>query len=485
VTTTWGPDLRLELTPESSTGRTDTPFTLTASVTDAAGNGASGVPVDFEITAGPGDDDAGTGGNTPESPDLGCVTGGGGPGVPGTCTVTYTEGFNVGGTDSIAAWIDLDGSDATTELDIGEGADESAAGIAGCAAGGVGSGWVPEPDYTDCVTHEWTARVPTTIQAEPEVSNGSIGSPVTISTEVYDQDGNLLVGAGTDTEVRFFFAEGSPNEPDAPGNSPHLRCDTGPTGMCAASYVPVASGTDTICAIAAGPRSRCAEPVDAQERDSSADVVERLIGTEATPTPTPTPTPSPTPTPTPTPTPIPSAATNPAPTPTPSTAPTDAPPTTSTTTPAQAASQPSAADASPAAESPDARPQSARLRPAEPTSAPQPSSVALVMPVSMSPPPSGPSTAVTQPVQAPTNASGPQDVIPNFVMGAVEGLSRVVQPEAAVVVATSFGFPLLLMLAVIGFLLVQGYLDRRDPKLRMAPASSNELIVPFTEDDDL
>ena len=88
-------------------------------------------------------------------------------------------------------------------------------------------------------------------------------------------------------------------------------------------------------------------------------------------------------------------------------------------------------------------------------------------------------------MEAATDASGPQDVIPNLVMGAVEGLSRAVQPKAAVVVATSFGFPLLLMLAVIGFLLVQGYLDRRDPKLRMAPASSDELIVPFTEDAEL
>lgn len=88
-------------------------------------------------------------------------------------------------------------------------------------------------------------------------------------------------------------------------------------------------------------------------------------------------------------------------------------------------------------------------------------------------------------MKAATDQGGPQNIIPNLVRGAVEGLSGAVQPEAAVVVAVSFGFPLLLMLAVIGFLLLQGHLDRRDPKLRVAPRSASELLVPWSEEAEL
>ena len=52
---------------------------LTASVSDLADAGIPGLEVDFEIVGGPGDDDAGTSGNTPTTPDMSCVTAGGGP----------------------------------------------------------------------------------------------------------------------------------------------------------------------------------------------------------------------------------------------------------------------------------------------------------------------------------------------------------------------------------------------------------------------
>lgn len=103
----------LEVSPETASARTATLATLTASVTDTAGDGADGVEVDFEIVAGPGDDDTGPGGDTPTSPDMSCVTASGGPNVPATCSVTYSESDNTAGTDGIRAWIDADGSNET------------------------------------------------------------------------------------------------------------------------------------------------------------------------------------------------------------------------------------------------------------------------------------------------------------------------------------------------------------------------------------
>ena len=69
------------------------------------------------------------------------------------------------------------------------------------------------------------------------------------------------------------------------------------------------------------------------------------------------------------------------------------------------------------------------------------------------------------------------------ISAAAAQVARVVQPAAALAVATEFGFPLLLALAVLGYLLAQGYVDRRDPKLRMAPQHANDGIVAFRTED--
>jgi hypothetical protein len=61
----------------------------------------------------------------------------------------------------------------------------------------------------------------------------------------------------------------------------------------------------------------------------------------------------------------------------------------------------------------------------------------------------------------------------------------VVKPKAAAAVATTFGFPLVLMLAVLMFLLVQGFLDARDPKLRKAPRSKADVVLEFQEEERL
>ena len=85
----------------------------------------------------------------------------------------------------------------------------------------------------------------------------------------------------------------------------------------------------------------------------------------------------------------------------------------------------------------------------------------------------------------PASAAGPQfqDAI-GFVIGAaVEQVARVVKPQAAVVVAAAFGFPLILSIAVVLFLLAQGWVDARDPKLRMAPQTAVESVVPFKDEE--
>jgi hypothetical protein len=52
-------------------------------------------------------------------------------------------------------------------------------------------------------------------------------------------------------------------------------------------------------------------------------------------------------------------------------------------------------------------------------------------------------------------------------------------------VAVGFGFPLILTVAVTGFLAVQNRLDGRDPKLRLAPRSTVETVLQFHDEADL
>jgi hypothetical protein len=52
-------------------------------------------------------------------------------------------------------------------------------------------------------------------------------------------------------------------------------------------------------------------------------------------------------------------------------------------------------------------------------------------------------------------------------------------------VAGEFTFPLALALAVLIFLVVQHLVDRRDPKLRVAPESARETLVRFEPEEAL
>jgi hypothetical protein len=64
-------------------------------------------------------------------------------------------------------------------------------------------------------------------------------------------------------------------------------------------------------------------------------------------------------------------------------------------------------------------------------------------------------------------------------------VATIVRPGAAAAVATTFSFPLTLMLAVLVFLLVQRYVDRRDPKLRAAPRSTADGLIEFKDEEGL
>jgi hypothetical protein len=91
----------------------------------------------------------------------------------------------------------------------------------------------------------------------------------------------------------------------------------------------------------------------------------------------------------------------------------------------------------------------------------------------------GPAPAV---VLQPTEPSSLVDVV---LEQAAAQVSTVVKPAAAAAVATTFGFPLALMAAVAFYLAAQWRVDLRDPKLRAAPQTTAETVVPFEEEERL
>ena len=84
-----------------------------------------------------------------------------------------------------------------------------------------------------------------------------------------------------------------------------------------------------------------------------------------------------------------------------------------------------------------------------------------------------------------SDPTGPAAVVGQVVGAAVEQVVRAVRPEAAVAVATEFGFPLALAFAVLAYLVIQGQIDRRDPKLRVAPQNAVETLVTFKTEEEL
>lgn len=83
------------------------------------------------------------------------------------------------------------------------------------------------------------------------------------------------------------------------------------------------------------------------------------------------------------------------------------------------------------------------------------------------------------------SALGPFDFLANFVTGAVGNVAMILRPEAALAVATEFTFPLVLALAVLLYLVVQDQVDRRDPKLRLAPPHQTDTLIQFEAEEQL
>jgi hypothetical protein len=316
----------------------------------------------------------------------------------------------------------------------------------------------------------------TRLNASPEDGSGPVGALVTLTVAIFDHKGGPIL---TDHVARFYFIAGSANDPGGTGNNPHMTCNTGTAGSCSASYTATNAGTDLICVLVSTNAELCdPELLGDPELDNQADVIRHTTAGVATPAPTAAPTPAPTPGPTPKPTP----KTQPAPTP--------APVATVTTTPAPTAA-PTAASKPTPAETPDM----ITIGPTGPRQTPPPSSdgadgqVAIVGSGSVSTTgsgtPSGPSARIVERGSTPSTKAGVEAEMAMIVAGFAEQLRWTIKPAAAAAVASTFGFPLILMVFVLIFLLVQSRLDARDPKLRVAPLTPADGLVAFRDEDEL
>jgi hypothetical protein len=86
---------------------------------------------------------------------------------------------------------------------------------------------------------------------------------------------------------------------------------------------------------------------------------------------------------------------------------------------------------------------------------------------------------------APTLGLDPAVIATIVINDAAIRVAGLVKPAAAAAVATTFSFPLILMLAVLLFLVVQRHLDRRDPKLRASSRTGADAILEFQEEEHL
>lgn len=299
------------------------------------------------------------------------------------------------------------------------------------------------------------------IDLQPESVEASVGVPVTLRVRVYDASGALYAGEGTSIFVRMVFLPGSANDPGA-AQSFHLSCRTESAGWCNVTYTPLRAGRDLLCARIWGGRGTCDEPVGASEQDDLIDVVRVTVRRSgaATPTAAPAPTPKSTKQPAPD-----SSPTPPRNTPRPKA---DASPVPVTTPrPRQRAAPSSAGNA--------------------PTAGTQTSSTAspvLIAGGGSSGPRATPGAALAGGSSAGSAASPPPRQ-PDGLGAATFSGGSIIKLEAAAAVATSFGFPIALMVAVALFLILQPRLDERDPKLRKAPRTYGELLLPFEREVDL
>lgn len=69
------------------------------------------------------------------------------------------------------------------------------------------------------------------------------------------------------------------------------------------------------------------------------------------------------------------------------------------------------------------------------------------------------------------------------IRSVADQIAPTVKPAVVAAMASTLGFPLALMLAVLLFLVVQSRIDHRDPKLRAAPLTASETVLPYADED--
>jgi hypothetical protein len=429
-----GNGLDIELETDTVNAGTPVVITVRVSQTGSGGQGDGDVVRFYFIPGSPND--------TAASPDLTCVLAG------TTCSVTYVPVLN--GTDLVCA---------TTETSI------LPCFIAWDAAPGVSradvvrrivvNGTGPAPVATAPPTPAPAPAQPTPAPSQatpaatsaaptPSPSTAAPGSPprsttrispvvdaatadvppgevVTLNVSLLYPDGSRAFGDAADVVVGFYFLPGSPNEQTSRQNKPDLSCRTGADASCAVTYVARNLGVDTICAHT-GPQGQWQTSCAEPWNGRDLDNATDVVRRRV------------------------------------------------------AAPSPSASP--PASEAPTA------------PGAPVPDDDVVVPPA-----PSNRGTTVSPPPATATPPPAPEATAPaeadvgrvfwQVWSAIVEGLERAVRPEAAARVATTFGFPLALMLAVLLFLVVQHQIDRRDPKLRHAPRALNDTMQRFRDEDEL
>ncbi|MBK5228297.1 MAG: hypothetical protein JJE05_07305 [Actinobacteria bacterium] len=236
----------LEVTPETVDAEVGTTHVLTATVSAAA---VTPIEIDFEVESGPVitkvsstpnglNDVPGTGndGNTPMSPDLGCVV----AAAQTTCTVSFTSA--VVGTNLVRGWIDHDGLDAVDPTTAGPAGDGMAADEPRGEALTEDPAWflVEEPNTTDAVDVTWTAAVADefVLNCQPETKSNPVGTAHIITcTATKAADSTPAAGKAIDVEMS------GANDTDAAASntSPDLTCTTAANGTCTVTHPAAAS----------------------------------------------------------------------------------------------------------------------------------------------------------------------------------------------------------------------------------------------------
>jgi hypothetical protein len=300
------------------------------------------------------------------------------------------------------------------------------------------------------------------------------------------QFGDRLAGPGTAATVAVEILPASAHDPGdgADFGTPDVgTCSTGETGDCSIPFHSSTAGEDVLCAYIPGHESACSEAPDAPELDNGADVVRRTWGVVA-PAPGPVETAPDAPA---------EAVVEPAPTPRddgarakrrraePDTRSRDDrgrepdPPASEPTPAPQSAPAPAAAvrtgrkARSPHRErrsSSDAR-SPRRERRSSSDARPQRSRSSRRRVVPRADRSTDPTAARSDERRVRRTGGGRKHRL--------EQLSR-----AAAKTAERYSFPLGLALLVLGFVAIQGRIDHRDPKLRLAPVDSKHDLLPFT-----